>query len=71
MKQTRLKQEDLQWIKEHPKEFLEEFESTLKLVNNFSHLLEPYRVKGQKNEYKKRFKELLKQEREKDGRKNQ
>jgi len=71
MKQSRLKQEDTEWIKEHPKEFFEEFKSTLKLVNNFSHLLEPYRVNGQKKEYKKRFKELLKQEREKDGRTNQ
>ena len=71
MKQSKLNPEDVQWIKEHPKEFFEEFKSTLKLVNNFSHLLEPYRVNGQKNEYKKRFKKLLKQERENHGRTNQ
>ena len=71
MKQSKLNPEDVQWIKEHPKEFFEEFKSTLKLVNNFSHLLEPYRVRGQKKEYKKRFRELLKQEREKHGRTNQ
>lgn len=71
MKQSKLKPEDIEWIKEHPNEFIEEFKSTLKLVNNFSHLLEPYRVNRQKKEYKKRFKELLKQEREKHGRTNQ
>ena len=71
MKQTKLNPEDVQWIKEHPKEFIEELKYNIELVNNFSHLLEPYRVKGQKKEYKERFKELLKQEREKHGRTNQ
>ena len=71
MKQSRLKQEDVEWIKEHPKEFVEELIKTSELVNHFSHLLEPYRVRGQKKEYKKRFKELLKQQREKHGRTNQ
>ena len=71
MKQSRLKQEDIEWIKKHPKEFVEELIKTSELVNNFSHLLEQYRVNGQKKEYKKRFKELLKQEREKYGRTNQ
>ena len=70
MKQSKLNPEDIQWIKEHPKEFIEELKYNMELVNNFSHLLEPYRVNGQRKEYKKRFKELLKQEREKHGRTN-
>ena len=70
MKQSKLNPEDLQWIKEHPKEFIEELKYNMELVNNFSHLLEPYRVNGQRKEYKKRFRELLKQEREKHGRTN-
>ena len=71
MKQTRLKPEDVKWIKNNPKEFVEELKRTTELVNNFSHLLEPYREKGQRKEYQKRFRELLKQERNKDGRTNQ
>ena len=70
MKHSKLNPEDVQWIKDHPKEFIEELKYNIELVNNFSHLLEPYRVNGQRKEYKKRFKELLKQEREKDGRTN-
>lgn len=70
MKQSKLNPEDIQWIKEHPKEFAQQLIKTSELVNNFSHLLEPYRVNGQKKEYKKRFRELLKQEREKHGRTN-
>ena len=70
MKQSKLNPEDVQWIKEHPKEFIEELKYNIELVKNFSHLLEPYRVNGQRKEYKKRFKELLKQEREKHGRTN-
>ena len=70
MKQSKLNPEDLQWIKEHPKEFVEELIKTSELIKNFSHLLEPYRVSGQRKEYKKRFKELLIQEKEKYGRTN-
>lgn len=70
MKHSKLNPEDLQRIKEHPKEFAQELIKTSELVKNFSHLLEPYRVNGQRKEYKKRFKELLKQEREKHGRTN-
>jgi hypothetical protein len=70
MKQTKLNPEDLQWIKDHPKEFTQELIKTSELVKNFSHLLEPYREKGQRKEYNKRFKELLKKEREKHGRTN-
>lgn len=70
MKQSKLNPEDIQWIKEHPKEFIEELKYNIELVNNFSYLLEPYRVNGQRKEYKKRFRELLKQEREKHGRTN-
>ena len=70
MKQTKLNDEDLQWIKDHPKEFTQELIKTSELVKNFSHLLEPYREKGQRKQYQKRFRELLKQERNKDGRTN-
>ena len=70
MKQSKLNPEDLQWIKDHPKEFAQQLIKTSELVNNFYHLLEPYRVNGQRKEYKKLFKELLKQEREKHGRTN-
>ena len=70
MKQSKLNPKDLQWIKDHPKEFAQQLIKTSELVNNFYHLLEPYRVNGQRKEYKKRFKELLKQEREKHGRTN-
>ena len=70
MKQSKLNPEDLQWIKDHPKEFTQELIKTSELVKNFSHLLEPYREKGQRKEYNKRFKELLKKEREKHGRTN-
>ena len=70
MKHSKLNPEDVQWIKDHPKEFIEELKYNIELVNNFSHLLEPYRVNGQRKEYKKRFRELLKQEREKHGRTN-
>ena len=61
----------LNGLKNNPKEFIEELKRTTELVNNFSHLLEPYRVNGQRKEYQKRFRELLKQERNKDGRTNQ
>lgn len=71
MKQTKLKPDEVKWIKNNPKEFIEELKRTTELVNNFSHLLEPYRVNGQRKEYQKRFRELLKQERNKDGRTNQ
>ena len=70
MKQTKLNPEDLQWIKDHPKEFTQELIRTSELVKNFCHLLEPYREKGQREEYSKRFKELLKKELEKHGRTN-
>ena len=71
MTQSRLNPEDIEWIKEHQKEFIEEFQFTVNTLNKVSHLLEPYRVNRHKEEYKKRFKELLKQEREKNGRTNQ
>ena len=70
MKQSKLNPEDLQWIKDHPKEFTQELIKTSELVKNFYHLLEPYREKGQREEYSIRFKELLKIEREKHGRTN-
>ena len=71
MKKSRLKPEDIEWIKEHSKEFIKEFQFTVNTLNKVSRLLEPYRVNRQREEYKKRFKELLKQEREKHGRTNQ
>ncbi len=67
----KVNKEEIEWIKNNPKEFIEELKRTTELVNNFSHLLQPYREQKNKKEYQKRFKELLKQERNKDGRTNQ
>ena len=65
MKKTKLTDEDLNWIKENPKEFTDELIRKSKLVNKFSNELEPYRIKKDKEGYQKLFKELLKKEEEK------
>jgi len=69
MTQSRLKPEEVKWIKEHPNEFVDELKRTTELVNNFSHLLEPYRINKNKEGYQKLFKELLKEEEEKEWKK--
>ena len=69
MKKTKLTDEDLNWIKENPKEFTDELIRKSKLVNKFSNELEPYRIKKDKEGYQKLFKELLKKEEEKEWKK--
>jgi hypothetical protein len=65
MKQTKLTDEDLKWIKENPKEFTDELIRKSELIKNFSNQLEPYRIKKDRKGYNKLFKELLKKEEEK------
>lgn len=65
MKETKLNSESIKWIKENPKEFIDEFIRKSELVNNFLDELEPYRIRKDKEGYKKLFNELLKKEEEK------
>ena len=65
MKQTKLDSESIKWIKENPKEFIDELIRKSELVNNFSDELEPYRKRKDKEGYTKLFNELLKKEEEK------
>ena len=65
MKQSKLNPETIKWIKDNPKEFTDELIRKSKLVNKFSNELEPYRIKKDKEGYKKLFKELLKEEEKK------
>jgi hypothetical protein len=60
----KVNEKELEWIKDNPKEFVDEFSKTLQLVSNFHHLLEPIKGNGNEEEYKRRFKELLQIERE-------
>ena len=65
MKQTKLDSESIKWIKENPKEFIDELIRKSELVKNFYKELEPYRKRKDKEGYSKLFKELLKKEEEK------
>jgi hypothetical protein len=69
MKQSKLDSKSIQWIKDNPKEFTDEFIRKSKLVKNFYKELEPYRMKKDKEGYQKLFKELLKKEEEKQWKK--
>lgn len=69
MKQTKLTDEEIKWIKDNPKEFTDELIRKSKLVKNFYKELEPYRIKKDKKGYQKLFKELLKKEEEKEWKK--
>ena len=69
MKQTKLDSESIKWIKENPKEFIDELIRKSELVKNFYKELEPYRMKKDKEGYQKLFKELLKKEEEKQWKK--
>jgi hypothetical protein len=60
----KVNEKELEWIKNNPKEFVDEFSKTLQLVSNFHHLIEPNKGSGNEEEYKRRFKELLQIERE-------
>ena len=62
MKQNKLTPESLQWIKDHPKEFMEELIRKSELVKNFSHKLEEFRIRKDKIGYSLKFNELLKKE---------
>ena len=71
MKQNKLTPESLQWIKDHPKEFIDELIRKSELVKNFSHKLEEFRIRKDKIGYSLKFNELLKKEETKiNGRKN-
>lgn len=70
MKQSKLDSKSIQWIKDNPKEFKDELIRISKLVNKLSNELEPYRIKKDKEGYKKRFKELLKKEEERQWKKD-
>jgi len=69
MKQTKLDSKSIQWIKDNPKEFTVELIRKSKLVKNFYKELEPYRMKKDREGYRKVFKELLKKEEEKEWKK--
>jgi hypothetical protein len=69
MKQSKLDSKSIQWIKDNPKEFTDEFIRKSKLVKNFYKELEPYRIRKDKEGYQKLFKELLKKEEEKQWKK--
>ena len=69
MKQSKLDSESIKWIKENPKEFIDELIRKSELVKNFSDKLEPYRKRKDKEGYQKLFKELLKKEEEKEWKK--
>ena len=65
MKQNKLNSESINWIKEHPKEFMDELIRKSELVKNFYKELEPYRKRKDKEGYSKLFYKLLKKEEEK------
>jgi len=69
MKQTKLDSESIKWIKENPKEFIDELIRKSELVNNFYKELEPYRKRKDKEGYSKLFYKLLKKEEEKQWKK--
>ena len=69
MKQSKLDSESIKWIKENPKEFIDELIRKSELVKNFSDKLEPYRENNDRIGYNKLFKELLKKEEEKQWKK--
>lgn len=69
MKTQKLTDEDLNWIKENPKEFTDELIRKSEMINNFSNELEPYRINNDRKGYNKLFKVLLKKEEEKQWKK--
>jgi hypothetical protein len=69
MKTQKLTDEDLKWIKENPKKFIDELIRKSELINNFSNELEPYRINNDRKGYNKLFKVLLKKEEEKQWKK--
>ena len=69
MKKSKLDSESIKWIKENPKEFIDELIRKSELVKNFYKELEPYRKRKDRERYRKLFKELLKKEEEKQWKK--
>ena len=65
MKQSKLDSGSIQWIKDNTKEFTEELIRKSELVKFFYKELEPYRIRKDKEGYKKLLNELLKKEEEK------
>ena len=65
MKQSKLDSGSIQWIKDNTKQFTEELIRKSELVKFFYKELEPYRIRKDKEGYKKLFNELLKKEEEK------
>ena len=55
MKQTKLDSESIKWIKENPKEFIDELIRKSELVKNFSDKLKPYRKNKDRIGYDKLF----------------
>ena len=69
MKQSKLDSGYIQWIKDNTKEFTEDLIRKSELVKFFYKELEPYRIRKDKEGYKKLFNELLKKEEEKQWKK--
>jgi hypothetical protein len=69
MKQSKLDSGSIQWIKDNTNEFTEELIRKSELVKFFYKELEPYRIRKDKEGYKKLFNELLKKEEEKQWKK--
>jgi uncharacterized protein YydD (DUF2326 family) len=69
MKQSKLDSGSIQWIKDNTKQFTEELIRKSELVKFFYKELEPYRIRKDKEGYKKLFNELLKKEEEKQWKK--
>ena len=69
MKQSKLDSGSIQWIKDNTKEFTEDLIRKSELVKFFYKELEPYRIRKDKEGYKKLFNELLKKEEEKQWKK--
>lgn len=69
MTTQKLTDEDLKWMKENPKEFINELIRKSELIKNFSKELELYRKNNDRKGYNKLFKVLLKKEEEKQWKK--
>lgn len=72
METQKLTQEEIHWMKENMKVVVSELRFKSELVKNFYKELEEYREKKDRIGYRLKFKELLKNEKDKlNGRKNQ
>lgn len=71
MNMEKLTQEEIKELNENIKEVVSEMKWKSELVKNFYQELEEFRINKDRIGYNTKFKELLKKEIEKDGRKNQ